>query len=107
MKKHPIPIYGGTLHVSGNTAEYSAAYRRLFQDDLGAYPNHWKALTCHRDRIILVGIFQPRYWATHACHESVHCAQSVAERVSMDPLKEEEAFAYLVQWFFDRIQEAR
>jgi hypothetical protein len=106
VKKHPIPIYGGTLYVAQTTAEHKRLHRRLFSETLD-YPAETGALMSAKGRTLLVGILQRKSWPSHACHESVHCAQVVASRCAIDPLQEVEAFAYLVQWFFDRIQEAR
>jgi hypothetical protein len=109
VKRHRIPIYGGLLVVCTTVEEAEAAYRRLDgrepPEDRSRGSRHGEVLRGqHADDLLLVaGIYcdEPGI----ACHEAVHCAQFIAERVGMDPLCELEGFAYLTQWAFVRLAE--
>lgn len=111
MKTIQIPIYGGRLIVARNQAEFDRAYDRLLageglqrSDDtvsmcsLGGLTSH---AVCDGKLFIVSGVFDRR--GATRCHEAVHCAQALAEAICMDPVREVEAFAYLVQWFYEEL----
>ena len=110
MKTIPIPIYGGKLVVARNQAEFDRAYNRLLagqslqRSDENEAPckrgitSSWIA---NGELSIVSGVFD-RHGSTR-CHEATHCAQAVAEAVGINPLREQEAFAYLTQWFYEEL----
>lgn len=110
MKTVAIPIYGGRLIVVRNQAEFDRAYDNLITR-LGLQRSNESAAMCARgvtasatdDKtlVIICGVFHRN--SSTRCHEAVHCAQAVAEAVNMDPLQEQEAFAYLTEWFFEEL----
>jgi hypothetical protein len=51
--------------------------------------------------VIVSGVFDRR--GSTRAHEATHCAQAVAEAIGMDPLREQEAFAYLSRWFYEEL----
>lgn len=111
MKTIPIPIYGGRLIVAKNQAEFDRAYDRVLVDeglqrsDEPVSMCSLSGLTSHAISdgmlVIVSGAFNRR--SGTRCHEAVHCAQAVAEAVNMNPLLEQEAFAYLTEWFFEEL----
>jgi hypothetical protein len=110
MKRHRIPIYGGLLVVCRTIEEAEAAYRRLNgrepPEDRSRGSRDGETIRGQHadDLLLVVGIYTDA--ADLACHEAVHCAQFIAERVGMDPLAELEAFAYLTQWLFAQLAAA-
>lgn len=114
MRRIPIPLFGGWMRIALARDEFDAQHDRLSRlCDL--YPNPARALgsygmtsdftTTDGEQHILVGLFGDH--PDVACHEAVHAAQAVALLNAIDPLKEQEAFAHLVQWFFQQITAAR
>lgn len=110
MKTIAIPIYGGKLIVATSQAEFDRAYDRVLDSQglerteeiaglrqIGMTAN----AVVNNQLVIVTGVFD-RSGATR-CHEATHCAQAVAEAVGMDPLREQEAFAYLTQWFYEEL----
>jgi hypothetical protein len=104
MRKLRIPIYGGDLIICGSIAEFDVAYAKRFERD---QPTPRRSGICGMtasgvaggETLIVTGVWDKS--GSTRCHEAVHCAQAVAEHSGMDPLREEEAFAYLVQWFWE------
>jgi hypothetical protein len=100
-------MYGGLLVVCRTIEEAEAAYRRLDgrepPEDRSRGARHGEVLHGQHadDLLLVVGIYTDA--PDVACHEAVHCAQFVAERVGMDPLCELEGFAYLTQWVFAQL----
>ncbi len=109
MKRIHIPIYGGFLHLCGTALEFTEATTRAIEAQ-GLIPGEPSAVAACglTDSMIVDGVVRVYVWAEHGntaarCHEAVHCAQEIAEHLGMDPLRDREAFAYLAQWFFERI----
>ena len=110
MKTIAIPLYGGKLIVAANQAEFDRAYDRLLAQ-LGQTPagetfmlspaGLTTSAVVADKLVVLSGMFIKHGGAR--CHEAVHCAQAVAEAVGMNPLREQEAFAYLTQWFYEEL----
>jgi hypothetical protein len=107
MKRHRIPIYGGLLVVCRTVAEAEAAFRRLAghepREDCSGGMRDGEVLRGQHagDLLLVAGIYTDA--PDLVCHEAVHCAQFIAERVGMDPLAELEAFAYLTQWLLAQL----
>lgn len=110
MKTIAIPIYGGRLVLVTSQADFDRAYDRVLNSQgldrteevaglrqVGMTAN----AVVGNELVIVSGAFDRR--GSTRCHEATHCAQAVAEAVGMDPLKEQEAFAYLTQWFYEEL----
>lgn len=110
MKTTAIPIYGGRLIVCRSRAEFDRAYEAEMVRagvELVDGPTLLCSggMTSHEvvagELVIVSGVFDRR--GSTRAHEATHCAQAVAGSVGMDPIREEEAFAYLVQWFYEEL----
>lgn len=110
MKTTAIPIYGGRLIVCRTRAEFDRAYeaemvRAGMELVDGPTLLSTGGMTSHEivggELVIVSGVFDRR--GGTRCHEATHCAQAVAEAAGMNPLREQEAFAYLVQWFYEEL----
>lgn len=108
MKTIDIPIYGGRLIVANSQSEFDRVYKRILAGQ-GVKPCEESVALCRggmtssevigNEVVIVSGVFDRR--GSTLCHEAVHCAQVVAEAAGMDPIREQEAFAYLTQWFYE------
>ena len=110
MKTIPIPIYGGRLIVARNQPEFDRTYERLLAGEgLQRSDEHealckqgvTSSLVLDGELAIICGVFDRR--GSTRAHEATHCAQAVAEVKGLDPIREQEAFAYLVQWFYEEL----
>lgn len=105
-----IPLYAGWLFIATSEKEFDKLYASYIVNEGEAPPDPLPFATSgltscavqQDGRIVVVsGVWPKRH--SEACHEAVHCAQYVAENRAIDPLVEKEAFAYLVQWFFEQL----
>jgi hypothetical protein len=106
VKRHPIPLFGGALIACASLDEFNAAVRRFTKQLrlVEADPVDWSNGDGATDEFVInEEVVVVSYAGGHACHEATHCAQAIALHIGLDPLKEQEAFAYLTQWCFDRI----
>jgi hypothetical protein len=109
VRKIKIPIYGGSILACANATEFITEYRSLAR--LWGYESTPPVLEPGEAGIVVsfpdeawlqVLAYVPKKGGARA-HEATHVAQAIARHVGMDPLAEEEAFAYLVQWCFDEL----
>lgn len=110
QKRYRIPLFGGTLVVCPTLDDHTREFNRLSRYEgytLGG-PGATRdapGSSC-TSAFVIANELRVLVHVAHrgaACHEAVHCAQAVAEQAGMDPLREQEAFAYLTQWAFGRI----
>ena len=109
-KNMQIPLYAGWLFIASSEKKFDKLYARYIKGKHEEAPAPLQFATggltscaVQKDgRVVVVsGVWPKRH--SEACHEAVHCAQFLAEHRGLDPLAEKEAFAYLVQWFFEQL----
>jgi hypothetical protein len=109
VRRHTIPLFGGALIVAPTMESYNAKFAKLAEfegykvsDTSDSATRDEDSATCgfvigNELHVLVVAR------RAAACHEATHCAQAVALHIGLDPLREQEAFAFLSQWCFDRI----
>lgn len=110
MPRH-IPLFPGLLHVHHDKASWTKTFQRLCKR--GGYDSESACLHPAQEgqtsAVILDGVVHVVSGVFDkdpetACHEAVHCAQEVAKHCAIDPLAEQEGFAYLTAHFFKELQ---
>jgi hypothetical protein len=114
-RTYQIPIYGGRLYVTKSLDAFNTAYKRYLlatgEEAIetgmsNAMDGGATAGEVVGGELRIVSSVWLRPGASRGsvlCHEAVHCAQTVARHIGMDPVEENEAFAYLTQWFYQKV----
>ena len=98
-----IPVYPGWLFVTDDLATLTALHKKFTskEADIPECLGYTQMIFQSNKMVIILGIFAPR--PDVIIHEAGHAALDVCDYVGIQPLDAQEAYCYLLDWFYTAI----